>query len=287
MSPYLHNSIPTLAASRPNRVKRLIADGQIPVGCLIGSDAPWLVEMLGMTGYDFVTYDLEHEAIDVGSVANLVRAADTVGMTSIVRMPASEAVVPMLTTGVQGVWVPDLRGRAHAEQIVEFTRHPPVGRRTFYTGRAGQYGVGFDYDRWTSAADAELLVVAMIEDIALVDELDEILAVDGIDGYHVGSADLAQSMGSPAPERVEEVVGEIVTRIREAGKLASAGVVVAGAMDGVRSRVAKGDDILTISLGHVLTHALGSFLEEVERQIPDERRIATARTLTPSPYVQR
>jgi 4-hydroxy-2-oxoheptanedioate aldolase len=281
-----HNSQTTLSAARPNKLKRLVGGGDIAVGTLLSFDAPWLVEMFGMTGYDFVTIDLEHEPIDPAAVFHLVRAAENVGMTAIVRMPASDAIYPMLTTGAQGIWVPDLRGREHAEQIVQLTRHAPVGRRTYYTQtRAARYGVGIDESKWTVEADAELLVVAMIEDIALVDELDEILAVDGIDGYHVGTLDLAQSMGSPPPERLDEAVSEIVGHCRAAGKLTSVGVVTPWAIDGVHKRVDQGVDILTVASAWMLTNAIGAFLEQVEERIPGDRRTRTGRTPTPNQYV--
>jgi 2-keto-3-deoxy-L-rhamnonate aldolase RhmA len=277
---------PVLSAGRPNRVKRLAADGRVVVGCLLSYDAPWLVEVLGMTGYDFVTIDLEHEPIDPGAVANLIRTADLVGMTSIVRMPATDAIFPLLSAGAQGVWVPDLRGLAHAEEIVELTRFAPLGRRTYYTQtRAAQYGLGIDESEWTGCADRELLVVAMIEDIALVDDLDAILAVEGIDGFHVGTLDLAQSMGGPTPERLGEVVAEIVARCRAAGKLCSVGVVTPWGLDSVRKRIDQGVQILNVASAWMLTHAVGSFLEQVEERIPGSARTAAARVPTPNQYI--
>ncbi len=277
---------PTLSAARPNRLKHLLAEGQIAVGCLLSYDAPWLVEVLGMTGYDFITIDLEHEPMDASAVANLVRTADLVGMTSIVRMPASDALFPFLSAGAQGVWIPDLRGRAHLEEIVELTRFAPMGRRTYYTQtRAAQYGVGIDEPEWVRQADRELLVVAMIEHIELLDELDEILAVEGIDGFHVGTLDLAQSMGSPPAERIDEVVEEIVSRCREAGKYTSVGVVTPWGLDSVGKRIDQGVQVLNVPSAWMLTHAVGSFLEDVEERIPDALRTPTARTPTPNRYI--
>lgn len=277
---------PTLSAARPNRLKHLLAEGQIAVGCLLSYDAPWLVEVLGMTGYDFITIDLEHEPMDASSVATLVRTADLVGMTSIVRMPASDSLFPFLSAGAQGVWIPDLRGRAHLEEIVELTRFAPLGRRTYYTQtRAAQYGVGIDEPEWVEQADRELLVVAMIEHIELLDELDEILAVEGVDGFHVGTLDLAQSMGSPPADQIDEVVEKIVSRCREAGKYTSVGVVTPWGLDSVGKRIDQGVQVLNVPSAWMLTHATGTFLGEVEERIPDGLRTPTARTPTPNRYI--
>jgi 4-hydroxy-2-oxoheptanedioate aldolase len=277
----------TLGAARPSRLRRRLDAGGVAVGCLLAYDAPWLVEVLGVTGYDFVTIDLEHEPIDAGSVATLIRAADLVGMTSIVRMQATEAIYAMLSAGAQGVWIPDLRGRAHAEQIVELTRFAPVGRRTYYTQtRAAHYGVGIDERDWIRRADAELFVVAMIEDISVVDELDDILAVEGIDGFHLGTLDLAQSMGSPSPECVDTVVAEIVRRCRTAQKVCSVGVVTPWSLDSVQKRIDQGVQILNVASAWLITHAVGSFLDQVEHRIPGTRRKASARVPTPNQYVK-
>jgi 4-hydroxy-2-oxoheptanedioate aldolase len=277
---------PLLTAARPNRLKRLLDEGGIGVGCLLAYDAPWLVEVLGLTGYDFVTIDLEHEPINDASVAELVRAADAVGLTSIARMPCTERVFPLLSAGVQGIQVPDLRGRAHAEQIVDLTRFPPLGHRTYYTQtRVAQYGVGIDERTWTQEANEQLLVIAMIEDIAILDELDEILAVEGIDGFHVGMLDLAQSLGSPTPERLEEVVAEIVGRCRAAGKCCAVGVVTPWGLEGVAKRIELGVQILNVPSAWLLTHAVGSFLAEIEQRVPDGLRVPTARAVSPNPYL--
>src|SRR4051794_30371119 len=92
---------PVLSAARPNRLKRLLADGQVGIGCLLSYNAPWLVEVLGMTGHDYITIDLEHEPFNPETAAALIRTADLVGMTSIVRMASSEAIFPYLSAGAQ------------------------------------------------------------------------------------------------------------------------------------------------------------------------------------------
>jgi 2-keto-3-deoxy-L-rhamnonate aldolase RhmA len=275
-----------VSSARPNRLKQLLAEGQVGVGCLLSYDAPWLVEVLGLTGYDFVTIDLEHEPMDPSAVAALVRTADLVGITSIVRMPASDAVFPFLSAGAQGVWVPDLRGRAHLEEVVELTRFPPRGRRTYYTQtRAARYGVGIDEPTWVKEADEELLVVGMVEHIDLVEQLDELLAVEGVDGFHVGTLDLAQSMGSPPAERIDEVVEVVVSRCRAAGKYTSVGVVTPWGLDNVGKRIEQGVQILNVPSAWMLTHAVGSFLGQVENRIPGELRTPTARLPTPNRYI--
>jgi 4-hydroxy-2-oxoheptanedioate aldolase len=239
-----------------------------------------------MTGYDFVTIDLEHELFNDESVADLIRAADAVGLTTIVRMPASERIFPFLSAGAQGVQVPHLRGKAHAEQIVELTRFPPRGDRTYYTQtRQAQYGIGVDERTWTDDANDELLVIGTLEHIDVVAELDDILTVDGIDGIHVGTLDLAASMGSPPSDEVESVVADVVARCRAAGRFAAVGVITPWSLDKVAHRVEQGVQLINVPSAWLLTHAMGSFLDEIESRVPDGRRVPTARTVTPNQYL--
>jgi 4-hydroxy-2-oxoheptanedioate aldolase len=239
-----------------------------------------------MTGYDFVTIDLEHEPINDESVADLVRAADLVGITTIVRMPASERILPFLSAGAQGVQVPHLRDRAHAEEIVDLTRFPPLGHRTYYTQtRAAQYGIGVDERTWTDEANDELIVIGTVEHIETVEHLDDILKVEGIDGIHVGTLDLAASLGSPPMEEVEAVVTDVVSRCRAAGKFAAVGVVTPWSLDGVTKRLKQGVQLINVPSAWLLTHAMGSFLSEVESRIPEDMREPTARAVTPNQYL--
>jgi 4-hydroxy-2-oxoheptanedioate aldolase len=272
-------------AVRPNKLKERLKKGEVVVGCLLAYDAPWLVEVLGFTGYDFVTFDLEHEPIDTGAILHLTRAAEAAGITPLVRMPCTERVLPMLTAGVQGVQIPDLRDREHAGQIVMTTRFPPRGRRTYYTQtRGAQYGIGIDETTWTRDADEELLVIGTIEDIETVEQLDDILEIDGIDAFHVGPLDLAQSMGSPRPDELEPVIESVLTRCRAAGRPVGVGMVTPWGIDAVPKRVAQGAQILTVSSAWLVTHAFSDFLSQVEDRIPGDRRTSAAKPVAQNPY---
>jgi 4-hydroxy-2-oxoheptanedioate aldolase len=254
-------------------LKSKLAQGHVTVGCLLAYDAPWLVEILGLAGYDFVVIDLEHEAFSDDAVAGLVRAADSVGLDAIVRMPLSERLVPLLDAGVRGVKVPDLQGREHAEQLVALTRFHPEGRRTYYTqGRAARYGIGVDDLDWMAAANERMLLIGMIEDIAVVGQLDDILQVKGIDAIHVGPHDLAQSMGYPRPAEVDEVIRGVVRRCRDAGMYVSVGVVTPWNLDRIEEWVLDGCQLLIAASAWVLTDSLVQMHNRMRERIPADRQ---------------
>ena len=254
-------------------LKQRLQAGEVVVGSLLAYPAPWLVEVLGLTGHDFVSLDLEHEPFNDESVLELIRVADGVGLPTIVRMPCSERLVPFLSAGVSGLQVPDLRDRQHAEEIVAATRFHPVGRRTYYTQtRSARYGLGVDEAQLVEEANRDFLLIGMIESIELVEQLDEVLAVQGIDAFHVGPLDLAQSMGNPPPEEVEAVIDNVVRRCRAAGKHVAVGVVTPWNLTTLERRVDQGVQIFGIASAWFLTHAIGKFFNEVSDQIPSGLR---------------
>ena len=270
---------------RTGGLKQRLATGEVIVGHLLAYPSPWLIEVLGLTGYDFVAIDLEHEPIDSESVLELVRAADAVGIATIARMPLSARLDPILSTGVHGIQIPDVSNAALAREIVESTRFAPLGRRTYYTQtRAASYGVGVDERAWMEEANEELLVIGMIEHIDAVDQLDEILAVEGIDAVHVGPLDLAQSMDYPPPADLSRVISDVVARCRAANKYVAVGVVAPWNVAGIGERIESGVQMLQTS-AWTLTHALAEFLGHIEDQIPPSRRTPTARTVSPNPYI--
>ena len=77
-------------------IKEKLASGQIALGCLVAYDAPWLVEILGLSGFDFVVIDIEHEPFDDSQVANLIRTADAYSLPSIVRTTLFRAGHPVV-----------------------------------------------------------------------------------------------------------------------------------------------------------------------------------------------
>lgn len=254
-------------------IKETLASGKIALGCLVAYDAPWLIEILGLSGFDFVVIDIEHEPFDDSQVTNLIRTADAYSLPSIVRMPLSERVIPLLDAGAHGVKVPNLRGKAHGEELVAMTRFYPEGTRTYYTqGRSADYGIDVDELEWMQKENDRLFVMAMIEDIKVVEQLEDILSIDGIDGFHVGPHDLAQSMGYPAPEALDKVITEVVKRCCEAGKYASVGVITPWNLDKIDQWIDDGCQFLILASAWALTNSIVEIHNDIRRRIPRDRQ---------------
>lgn len=153
------------------------------------------------------------------------------------------------------------------------TRLPPLGQRAYYTQtRLARYGLGIDEVAEVARMQEDLLVIGMIESIELVEQLDTVLDLDGIDAFHIGPLDLAKSMGSPTPAEVEQVIADVARRCRAANKYLAIGVVVPWGLDTMQKRIEQGAQLFSVASAWMLTDAIGRFFNDVNARIPDGRR---------------
>jgi 4-hydroxy-2-oxoheptanedioate aldolase len=270
---------------RENLLRRLLAEDRPAVGCLLAYDAPWLVDVLGLVGYDYVVLDVEHEPFGERAVAALIRAADAAGIPAIVRMACTDRLVPFLNLDAAGVQIPDLRGAEHAREIVETVRFHPLGRRTYYSQtRAGDYGVRIEEPAWTQKANEQLLVIAMLEDVQVIEELDAILEVSGIDAFHIGVMDLAQSMEYPPKEKLDAVVEDVIRRCRSAGRHVSVGALTPWSLSSVDRWYPVGVRLFSVASAWTLTEAMSNVHAQIQQRLPAEFRKESGR-IGPNPWV--
>ena len=210
---------------RTNTTKAKLSEGKVVFGAGIGEYAPGIVELFGAIGYDFVMIDCEHGAMTVDQVENMVRAAEAFDITPIARTPdhSDSTILRFLERGLQGIRVPHINTREEAEAVVRAARYYPEGHRGAGRGRSHDYGVGVSWDESARWVNSQTLVIAMIEDIEAVKNLDEILTVPGIDLLDVAPNDLGQSMGNPGQAEVRRVMNEVFLKIGAAGKLFGCG----------------------------------------------------------------
>ena len=196
-----------------NHLKRALAEGKTVFGLLNSIPSPLLVEMIGYAGFDFVILDMEHVCVNPETLENMVRAAECAGVTPLVRVPsaAPDVILRALDCGAQGVVVPHVRTAADAAQAVAASRYAPLGMRGISGGRTTGFGT-IDLATYLARANSEIMVVAMIEDCAGVDNLDAILSATGIDMVLEGAIDLSQSYGVPGQAQ-HPIVQEAIERI--------------------------------------------------------------------------
>jgi 4-hydroxy-2-oxoheptanedioate aldolase len=222
---------------RPNRVKQRLAAGQVAT-ILAGTNDPDLIDQLGPLGAEGIWLEGEHGAVDYADLGNLTRACDLWGMTSVVRVMDNDyaTIYRTLDRGAQGIVVPHVNTRAEAQSAVDSAKFAPLGKRGMFTSRQG-FGVG----EYLKTANDQSLLIVLIEDIAAVKALNEIVKVDHIDVFFVAPSDLATSMGHigemghpEVQQTIDGAIAKIVRSGRTAGTLVTSANVERYTKMGVR-----------------------------------------------------
>jgi len=205
-----------------NPVKQLLRQGKVALGTISSIPSPTVVELIAYMGFDFVLLDGEHGTFDELVCEDLVRAAESKGLSTVVRVPRNErgTTSRFLETGAQGVMVPSVNTAAEARLAVEAVRYPPLGRRGLGPGRAAEYGLTQNLGDYAREANEQNLLVIQVEDIEAVRNLDAILSVAGFDVVMIGPSDLSKSMGLAGrydDPQVLAVIEEVVQKVLAAG----------------------------------------------------------------------
>jgi 4-hydroxy-2-oxoheptanedioate aldolase len=197
---------------RANRIRQIWAGGGAVVNGWLAIPSAFSAETMSHQGWDSLTIDLQHGILDYQAAVNMLAAISTTATVPLVRAPWLEPGILMkvLDAGAYGVICPMVNTREDAEKLVEATRYPPLGKRSFGPIRALLYA-GADY---AQHANDSIIVFAMIETRQALENLDEILAVEGLDAIYIGPADLSNALGcTPKFDQDEKPVVEAIDLI--------------------------------------------------------------------------
>ncbi len=214
-------------------LKQRLTDGETVFGTFFKFNAPQLAEMLGYAGFDFIIVDGEHGDCSYSEMQNIVRAADSVGMSAVVRVPNAldQNILHAGDMGAQGIQVPNLRTAEEAAAAVEKMRYYPRGSRGYAaTTRAGKYTF-FPKSDFIKYSNEEVLSVIMVENTQMAAQVTELCKDPGIDVLFIGTGDLSQSLGvlgQPDHEKVQAVVKQIVHDAKAGGKIVG---IIAGSIE--------------------------------------------------------
>lgn len=202
-------------------LKRKLNNNELTLGSWLTINHQSVVEIMATAGFEWLCIDIEHSAISISDVLNLIGHIQGNGMQALVRVNENNPVIikQVMDAGANGVIVPMVNSIQDAERAVASVRYPSMGARGVGLSRAQNYGIGFtEYQEWLKN---DAVIIAQIEHINAVNELSGILDVPGIDGIIVGPYDLSASMGYPgefARVDVVEALNRIDTVCLEKGR---------------------------------------------------------------------
>lgn len=187
-----------------------------------------IAEILANVGYRWIGVDMEHTDIDVRAFTELARGMYGRGAIPLARVRENDtlAIRQVLDAGAQGVIVPLVNTAEEARHAVAAAKYPPRGVRGFCFGRMNNFGR--DFDTYKGEGDDEVVVIVMIESRTAVEQIDEILSVDGVDGVFIGPYDMSGSYDVPGQTEHPQLLAafrRVLDACAAAGKAAGIHVV--------------------------------------------------------------
>ena len=219
-----------MATMVPNQILQRMARGEKALGMTLRETSGLLVELAGRCGLDFVSFDAQHDTVSPAEIGEMCRIADAYGMTVSMRIPdgAESTILSYLDRGVRVITVPNLLTAEQARDLVKYSFFAPLGLRSA-TSIATMHGqVDGDHVRLFQEVNANTVIVPQLESIVALENLDEILAVDGIDYFGAGAEDMAQSLGTARRTAASAREGDLRQDQREAARGRQADVGRAG-----------------------------------------------------------
>jgi len=203
------SSKPSLKAKLSN--KELVVGGWVMLG------HPGIAEIMARSGLDWVCIDLEHSAITLQNAEELIRTVESCGVPALVRLTNNDEnlIKRVMDSGAAGIIIPLIKTAEDAKNAVSYMHYPPKGVRGVGLARGQGYGASFDtYKTWL---EKEAVCIVQIEHIEAVENIEEILSVEGVDAYMIGPYDLSTSMGRPGNLEHADVLNAIKA-VKEAGE---------------------------------------------------------------------
>lgn len=253
-----------------NKTKHILKDGGKVIGAWLQMASPVSAEILARVGYDFLLIDMEHGPGDIQTLIYQLQAMKGYEVNSIVRVPWNDFVTikRVLDAGAHGIHVPYVNTKAEAEAAVRAVKYAPGGIRGI-AGSPRACGYGLNTANYQKYANDEILLYIAIETPEAVDNLDEILTVEGIDGIFIGPNDLATSIGhftnSNHPE-TQEAIRVVEQKVFGKGKFLG---TVGGTFDKACELYEKGYQfVVTLSDAVTLSKVHNEFMSRIQKEYP-------------------
>jgi 4-hydroxy-2-oxoheptanedioate aldolase len=232
---------------RENRLRTLWKRGGAAVNGWLAIPNSFATETMAHQGWDTLTIDMQHGVIDYQAMVTMLQAISTTSTVPVVRVPWLEPGILMksLDAGAYGVICPMVNTREDAQKLVAYTHYAPRGTRSFGPVRALLYG-GADYPQH---ANDTIVTFAMIETAQALENLDDILSVEGLDAIYIGPSDLSLALGctptfDDLDPKAAEAVDHILARAKAHGVVAG---IHNGTPEAALKRIAKGFQFVTVS----------------------------------------
>ena len=207
-----------------NKLKAALKRGETQIGCWASLADPYTIEVLSTAGFDWILIDAEHSPNDLRTIMQQLLVLEGKHSNAVVRLPMGEdwLIKQVLDIGAQSLLIPVVESAEQARNLVRATRYPPRGIRGSGAAiaRSAMFGA---HENYIETADAEICLIVQVETRTALAALDDILAVEGVDGAFIGPSDLSVDMGyqgDVSQPEVRDAIKDTLQRISASGKAA-------------------------------------------------------------------
>lgn len=204
-------------------LRKKLKDGKVVFGTFIGIKDPAVIEIMSLTGFDFVIAEMEHTTNSTTIMDNMIRAGEATNISVIVRAAEDySTILKVLDFGADGILFPHVKTKEQAQELVNKAKYYPIGKRGMDgTTRSAKFGLE-NFKEHMQRCNDNIIVGAMIEDKEAVDNIEEILSVEGLDLIFIGGFDLSGSLGVPSEvdsSIVQENIAKIINAVNRRNKI--------------------------------------------------------------------
>lgn len=251
--------------------RRRLLDGEPLVGIITNLDSVDLIEIIGLSGYDYVLLDAEHAAFSDGRLLSMIRAARSVNLPTVVRTRDGhpKSILRACDLGADGIMVPQIDSAADARRVVEAMRYPPDGNRGLHPATPGSLWGTYGLDEHIETQQTGICSLIQIETPQAIEHIDEIAQVTGVDALIVGPSDLSQSMGfsgQPSHPEVEAATEAVFRSARGAGIRAGS---VASSPERARYLVERGANFIISGVLGIIVQGLREQRSNIQTGLGD------------------
>lgn len=207
---------------RTNAVKEKLAKGERVFGCFIQQNSPEVVEIIALAGFDFALLDSEHGPLSAETAYRLILAAEARGIEPFMRVGEhdKQTVLKFLDAGATGIMTPQVNTAEEAKTAILGTKFATVGTRGLAGMRTFDFGMNDTLDTFVEPLNDRVMNLIQFEHKDAFNELDQMLALPGLDVLFIGPSDLAQSLGLPGQPNHPDVTAladEVIAKCKNAG----------------------------------------------------------------------
>ncbi|MEP6801355.1 MAG: aldolase/citrate lyase family protein [Acidobacteriota bacterium] len=248
-----------------------VLSGEPLLGCFLTWPVQGVPEVLALANFDFVVLDAEHGFFSIESIESMVRACDSVGLPSIVRVPSCPAAETgrSLDAGASGVLFPRAENAESARLGLETAKYAPLGKRGLAGVRANRYGT-VPLGEFVVSANATTMVVVQIETAGALRDVEAVARLEGCDVLYVGPNDLTFALGIPGrytDSRYQQAIARVADAAKKAGK--AAGIMLARA-DQIPPLREMGFSFFTMSDRLLILESARQWRGAIPRRVPSD-----------------